>query len=42
MALFLKILEWADDSKNTLVHKLPLTRGGRDVNHKSKLIYFSF
>ncbi len=38
MALFLKILEWADDSKNTLVHKLPLTRGGRDVNHKSKLI----
>lgn len=38
MALFLKILEWADDSKNTLVYKLPLKNGGREVNHKSKLI----
>ncbi|MBQ4098001.1 MAG: SPFH domain-containing protein [Clostridia bacterium] len=38
MALFLKILEWADDSKNTLVYKLPLKNGGRDVNQKSKLI----
>ena len=38
MALFLKILEWADDSKNTLVYKLPLKNGGREVNQKSKLI----
>ena len=38
MALFLKIIEWADDSKDTLVYKYPLAKGGRDVNHKSKLI----
>ncbi len=38
MALFLKILEWADDSKNTLVYKLPLEKGGREINQKSKLI----
>lgn len=38
MALFLRILEWVDDSKNTLVHKLPLKKGGREINHKSKLI----
>lgn len=38
MALFLKILEWADDSKNTLVYKLPLKNGGREINQKSKLI----
>ena len=38
MALFLKILEWTDDSKDTLVYKLPLKNGGREVNHKSKLI----
>ena len=38
MALFLRILEWADDSKDTLVHKLPLKKGGREINHKSKLI----
>ncbi len=38
MALFLKILEWADDGKDTLVYKLPLKNGGREVNHKSKLI----
>ena len=38
MALFLKILEWADDSKNTLVYKLPLKKGGREINNKSKLI----
>lgn len=36
MALFLKILEWADDSSNTLVYKLPTN--GRDINQKSKLI----
>ncbi len=38
MALFLKILEWADDSHNTLVYKLPLENKGREVNQKSKLI----
>lgn len=38
MALFLKILEWADDSKNTLVYKLPLKNQGREINQKSKLI----
>ena len=38
MALFLRILEWTDESKNTLVYKLPLARGGREINHKSKLI----
>ncbi|MBR2498993.1 MAG: SPFH domain-containing protein [Clostridia bacterium] len=38
MALFLRILEWTDDSKNTLVYKLPLAKGGREINHKSKLI----
>ena len=36
MALFLKILEWTDDSNDTLVYKLPTN--GRDINHKSKLI----
>lgn len=38
MALFLKILEWADNSKNTIVYKYPLPKGGREINHKSKLI----
>ncbi len=38
MALFLKILEWVDDSKDTLVYKLPLKKGGREINQKSKLI----
>ncbi|MBE7083056.1 MAG: zinc-ribbon domain-containing protein [Clostridiales bacterium] len=38
MALFLRILEWADDSKDTLVYKLPLEKGGREINHKSKLV----
>lgn len=38
MALFLRILEWTDDSKDTLVYKLPLAKGGREINHKSKLI----
>lgn len=38
MALFLRIIEWADDSKDTLVHKFPLPKGGREINHKSKLI----
>lgn len=38
MALFLKVLEWADDSKNTLVYKLPLKNGGREINQKSKLV----
>ena len=38
MALFLRILEWADDSKDTIVYKFPLPKGGREINHKSKLI----
>lgn len=38
MALFLRILEWADDTKNTLVYKLPLKKGGTEINHKSKLV----
>ena len=38
MALFLKIIEWKDDSKDTLVYKYPLPKGGREVNQKSKLI----
>ena len=38
MALFLKILEWVDNSKNTLVYRLPLSKGGREINQKSKLI----
>ena len=38
MALFLKVLEWADDSKNSLVYKLPLEKGGREINHRSKLV----
>ncbi len=38
MALFLKVLEWTDNSKNTLVYKLPLKNGGREINQKSKLI----
>ncbi len=38
MALFLRILEWADNSKDTIVYKFPLPKGGREINHKSKLI----
>ena len=38
MALFLKIIEWSDNSKDTLVYKYPLPKGGREVNQKSKLI----
>ena len=38
MALFLKILEWVDTSKDTIVYKLPLAKGGREINNKSKLI----
>lgn len=38
MALFLKIIEWKDDSKDTLVYRYPLPKGGREVNQKSKLI----
>lgn len=38
MALFRKIIEWADDSKNTLVYKYPLEKGGREVNQRSKLV----
>ena len=38
MAIFRKIIEWSDDSKNTLVYKYPLEKGGREVNQRSKLI----
>ncbi len=38
MALFLKIIEWSDNSKDTLVYKYPLPKGGKEVNQKSKLI----
>lgn len=38
MALFLKIIEWSDNSKDTLVYKYPLPKGGREINQKSKLI----
>ncbi len=38
MAFFLKIIQWADESKNTLVYKYPFKDNGREVNHKSKLI----
>ena len=38
MALFLRILEWTDNSKDTLVYKFPLKKGGTEINHKSKLI----
>lgn len=38
MALFLKIIEWTDDSKDTLVYKYPLPKGGREINQKSKLV----
>ena len=38
MAFFLKIIEWEDDSKDTLVYKYPLKKGGTEINQKSKLI----
>lgn len=38
MAVFLRQLEWIDQSKNTLVYKYPLPKNGRELNHKSKLI----
>lgn len=38
MALFLKIIEWADDTQNTLVYKYPFKDKGREVNQKSKLV----
>lgn len=38
MALFSRIIEWSDNSKNTLVYKYPLDKGGRELNNKSKLV----
>ena len=38
MALFSKIIEWSDSSKDTLVYKYPLAKAGRELNNKSKLI----
>lgn len=36
MALFRKIIEWTDDSKNTIVSKVSIN--GRDINKNSRLI----
>ncbi len=38
MALFLRQIEWVDNSQDTLVYKYPFKKGGREINHKSKLI----
>ena len=38
MAFYLKIIEWADNSKNSIVYKYPLPKNGKEVNQKSKLI----
>ena len=38
MVLFRLNIEWADDSKNTLVYKYPFKNGGREVNDKSRLV----
>ena len=38
MAFYLKIIEWADTSKNSIVYKYPLPKNGKEVNQKSKLI----
>ncbi len=38
MALFAKIIEWTDNSKDTLVYKYPLDKAGRELNNKSKLV----
>lgn len=38
MALFCRQIEWLDDTKDTLVYRVPLKKGGREINHKSKLI----
>ncbi len=38
MALFLRQLEWSDNTTDTIVYKYPLPKGGREINHKSKLI----
>ncbi len=37
MAWFRLNIEWADNSKNTLVYKYPFKNGGREVNDKSRL-----
>lgn len=38
MALFLRIIEWTDNTKDTLVYKYPLPKGGTEINQKSKLV----
>ena len=38
MALFLKVIEWSDDTKDRIVYKYPFKNAGREVNHKSKLV----
>lgn len=38
MAGYLKIIEWADSSRNSIVYKYPLPKNGKEVNQKSKLI----
>ena len=32
MALFLKVIEWSDDTKDRIVYKYPLKNAGREVN----------
>ena len=38
MAWFRLNIEWADNSKNTLVYKYPFKNSGREVNNKSRLV----
>ena len=38
MAGYLKIIQYAETSKNAIVYKYPLPKNGKEVNQKSKLI----
>ncbi len=38
MALFRLNIEWADNTKDTLVYKYPFKNGGREVNNKSRIV----
>lgn len=38
MAFYLKIIQYAESSKNSIVYKYPLPKNGKEVNQKSKLI----
>ena len=37
MALFRRNIEWSDNSKNVIVYKYPLEKGGREINEKSTI-----